>query len=354
MKALVCTAYGPVESLQLQDLPSPQPGPGQVLVEVRAAGVNYPDVLIVQGRYQIRPPVPFVPGAEAAGVVRAVGAGVRHLEPGDAVVALSSVGAFAQELVADAARVLPIPAGIDWAVAACTTLVYGTAYHALKDRARLQPGETLLVLGAAGGVGLAAVELGKRMGAQVIAAASSADKLALCRQYGADQVLEYGSGAAGASGGSDAAGATGGGGPGSNGAGAVGAAALRERIKEVAGERRIDVVFDPVGGEFAEPALRSVGWGGRYLVIGFAGGDIPRLPLNLPLLKGSAIVGVYWGDSLKYEPQRALANLQELFAWVAAGTLKPLVSARYPLAEGARALLALQARQVRGKVAILP
>jgi NADPH2:quinone reductase len=294
------------------------------VVDVKAAGVNFPDMLMIQGKYQIKPPLPFTPGAELAGVVKEVGSGVTHVKPGDPVIAYVNTGAFAEECLAPAARIVPMPRGVDFGAAAGFTLTYGTSWHALKDRGQLQPGETLLVLGAAGGVGLAAVELGAAMGARVIAAASSDEKLAVCRAHGAHETINYTT------------------------------ADLRERLKQLVGEKGVDVVYDPVGGALSEPALRSVGWRGRFLVIGFAGGEIPRLPANLPLLKGSAIVGVYWGDWMRREPEAARREMSELLGWLADGRVKPHVSARYPLARTADALVALARRAVTGKVVIEP
>src|SRR5438046_5454789 len=324
MKTLLCRAYGPPESLTLCDVPSPQPGPRQVVVDVKAAGVNFPDVLIVQGKYQLQPAFPFAPGGESAGVVKAIGAEVRGLKVGDAVIALTFHGAFAEELAVDVEQVMVLPPQIDFDVAAAMMITYGTSYHALKDRARLAAGETLLVLGAAGGVGLAAVELGKAMGARVIAAASSAEKLALCRAHGADETIDYAQ------------------------------EDLKERVKALTASRGVDVVYDPVGGAYSETALRSIAWGGRHLVIGFANGTIPRIALNLALLKGCAIVGVFWGEFTRREPQANAANIRELFALLAQGAIKPLISARYPLARGAEALQAIMERRATGKIVLIP
>jgi NADPH2:quinone reductase len=322
MKAIVCERFGPPETLVLADLPAPVPGPGEVLIEVRACGVNFPDTLIIQGQYQVKPPLPFTPGSDVAGVVTAAGADVRGFKAGDAVVTLLSHGGFAEQVVAPAALCLPKPPAMDFTQAAAFTMAYGTAYHALRDRARLKAGETLLVLGAAGGVGLTAVELGKLWGARVIAAASTAEKLALCREYGADEVINYA------------------------------AEDLKGRIKELTGGRGVDVVYDPVGGALSEAALRGMAWNGRFLVIGFAAGDIPKIALNLPLVKGCAIVGVYLGGFLQHEPRAHLQNMERLVELFAQGTLKPHIDAVYPLAETARALRALAGRQVRGKVVI--
>ena len=324
MKAILCTTYGPPESLSIQDLPSPQPGPDQVLVSVRAAGVNFPDTLIIRNLYQFKPPLPFSPGGECAGVIKALGAAVKNFKVGQRVTVFTAWGAFAEEVLADSAQVTPIPDGLPFELAASFVMAYGTSYHALKDRAALRAGETLLVLGAAGGVGLAAVEIGKSLGARVIAAASSEEKLAVCRSHGADECINYST---------------------DN---------LRERIKALTAGRGVDVVYDPVGGEYSEPALRSVGWRGRFLVVGFANGKIPSIALNLTLLKGLSIVGVFWGDFIKREPEAWSRDLADLLRMVNAGELKPLVSARYPFEKVADALNAVSARKVIGKIVLTP
>jgi NADPH2:quinone reductase len=324
MKAVLCKAWGGPESLVIEDVPSPCPGADEVLVDVKAAGVNFPDVLMIQGKYQVKPPLPFTPGVELAGIVKAAGSGVAHVKPGDTVVANVEFGAFAEECLAPGARVVPLPRGVDFAAAAGFTVAYGTSWHALKDRGQLKAGETLLVLGAAGGVGLAAVELGAAMGARVIAAASNDDKLAVCRAHGAAETINYASGD------------------------------LRERLRQIVGEKGVDVVYDPVGGSLSEPALRSTAWRGRFLVIGFAGGEIPRLPANVPLLKGNSIVGVYWGEWMRREPESARREMGEALRWLADGRVKPRVSARYPLARTAEALVAMTRRSVTGKVVIEP
>ena len=323
MKAVLCRAFGPPSVLRVEDVPSPRPGAGRIVIATRACGVNFPDTLIIQGRYQFKPDFPFSPGGEVAGVVKELGEGVTGLRIGDRVIAATTHGGYAEEVVAEASRTIPMPESMDFESAAAFVLTYGTSHHALKDRARLQPGETLLVLGAAGGVGLAAVELGKLMGARVIAAASSPDKLAVCRAHGADEVIDYAR------------------------------EDLRARIKELTEGRGVDVVYDPVGGDYSEPALRGMAWNGRFLVVGFAAGAIPSLPLNLPLLKGCAVVGVFWGGFTRNEPERNRENLAELGRWAAAGELRPHVSARYPLERAADALQALMDRQVRGKVVLV-
>lgn len=322
MRAVMCKAYGPPESLVVENVPSPVPGQGQVLVDVAACGVNFPDLLVIQNKYQFKPPLPFSPGAEIAGRVAALGEGVSGVKVGDRVIGSTVWGGFAEQTLVDAARLIPVPDSMPLTIASAFILTYGTSIYALKDRAQLKPGETLLVLGAAGGVGLSAVEIGKVMGARVIAAASSPDKLEICRQHGADEVIDY-----------------------SN-------QDLRERLKTLAPEG-VDVVYDPVGGAYSEPALRSIAWEGRFLVIGFAAGDIPKIPLNLTLLKGCQIVGVFWGSFTLREPERNRANLQQLMDWYLAGKLKPLVSKEYALEEAAQALNDLAERKVKGKIILV-
>jgi NADPH:quinone reductase len=304
------------------DLPTPRPGPQQVLIEVHAAGVNFPDTLIIEGKYQYKPEFPFSPGGEVAGIVRAVGSEVSGLTPGDRVLAPVGWGGYAEMALAEAWRVVKIPDSMDFDTAASFILTYGTSHHALKDRAQLAPGETLLVLGAAGGVGLAAVEIGKAMGARVIAAASSEDKLQVCRQHGADACIDYRQ------------------------------ENLRERLKELTDNRGVDVVYDPVGGDLCDPALRSMAWNGRYLIVGFAAGTIPAPPLNLPLLKGCSLVGVFWGAFARKQPQRNAANLVEMFQWFREGRLRPHICARYPLERAAEAMRALLNREAKGKVVL--
>ena len=324
MKAIICKAWGLPDTLTVEELPEPVPSPGQVSIEVQAAGVNFPDVLIIQNKYQFKPELPFTPGSELAGVVRAVGDGVTHVKPGDRVIAFIGNGAFAQQVVAAAAAVMPMPPGMDFDTAAAITLTYGTSHHAVVDRAQLKAGETMLVLGAAGGVGLAAIEIGKALGARVIAAASSDEKLEVCKAHGADATINY-----------------------SN-------QDLREAIKAATGGKGPDVIYDPVGGIYAEPAFRSIGWRGRYLVVGFANGEIPKLPLNLTLLKGASLVGVFWGEFARREPKANLAAMRELMGWLAQGKIKPHISGRYALAETPQALNDMAARKVTGKVVIQP
>ena len=327
MKAIVCEAWGPPSSLQLRDMPSPVPGPKQVAVRTRVAAVNFPDALIVAGKYQAKPPFPFSPGGELSGEIIAIGEEVKRLAIGDKVVGVTAYGAYAQEVLVDSTNVIPLPRGIsdeDLELAGSFVLTYGTSLHALKDRAQVQAGETLLVLGAGGGVGLAAVEIGKLLGLRVIAAASSAEKLAAARERGADETIDYAS--------DD----------------------LRERIKTLTDGRGVDAVYDPVGGDYAEPALRSVAWRGRYLVVGFAAGDIPKIPVNLLLLKGSSLVGVFWGDFVRREPALNVENMTQLLTWLHERKIHPLISKRYPLSQASHALDALLGRQAIGKLVVLP
>jgi len=322
MRAVLCKSYGPPETLVIEDLPSPTPGTGEVVVSVEAAGVNFPDVLIIENKYQLKPPLPFSPGSELAGVVKAVGDGVTGVTPGDRVMAITGYGAFAEEVSVDAKRLLAIPDGMDFVTAASFGLAYATSDHALRDRGQLKPGETLLVLGAAGGVGIAAIEIGKAIGARVIACASTDDKLAVCRDHGADATINYAT------------------------------RDLREEIKALTGGKGPDVIYDPVGGPYSEPALRSIAWRGRHLVVGFAAGEIPRIPLNLTLLKGCSIVGVFWGDFARREPGRFAESIAQLGRWFADGQLKPHVSATFPLDRAADALTLMARREVKGKVVL--
>jgi NADPH2:quinone reductase len=323
VKAVLCKQYGPPETLVVEELPSPRAGPGEAVVSVKAASVNFPDVLIIQNKYQFKPPLPFSPGSELAGVVKEVGAGVSSVRPGDKVMAFTTYGAFAEEVKTEAARLLPIPEGMDFKSAAAFVLTYGTSDHALRDRGALRAGETLLVLGAAGGVGLAAIEIGKALGARVIACASSDEKLAVCREHGADATINYA------------------------------AEDLRERIKSLTEGQGVDVIYDPVGGAYSEPAFRSIAWRGRLLVVGFAAGEIPKLPLNLALLKGASVVGVFWGDFARREPKAFAGSIAQLGVWFREGKLRPHVSKIYPLEKAADALRLMAARQVKGKVVLV-
>ncbi len=322
MRAVLCKAYGPPETLVVEQLPSPTPGPAEAVVSVKAAGVNFPDVLIIENKYQLKPRLPFSPGSELAGIVSRVGDEVRHVKAGDRVLAITGYGAFAEEVAVDAKRLLAIPDGMDFVTAAAFGLTYATSDFALRDRGELKAGETLLVLGAAGGVGIAAIEIGKALGARVIACASRDDKLAVCRDHGADATINYA------------------------------AEDLRDRIKALTGGNGPDVIYDPVGGPYTEPALRSIAWRGRLLVVGFAAGEIPKIPLNLTLLKGCSIVGVFWGDFSRREPARFAESMRQLGRWYADGRLKPHVSATFPLERAADALTLMARRQVKGKVVL--
>lgn len=324
MKAVVCEAWGNPDALAVKELQDLEAGAGEVVIDVHAAGVNFPDVLIVQGKYQFKPALPFVPGSEVSGVIRSVGADVTTFKPGDRVIAFVPTGGFGQQLLAPAQAVIPMPPAMEFDTAAAITLTYGTSYHAIIDRAKLEAGENMLVLGAAGGVGLAAIEIGKALGARVIACASTDEKLEVCRQHGADVLINYSK------------------------------EDLREAVKAATGGKGADVIYDPVGGEYSEAALRSIAWGGRHLVVGFANGDIPRLPLNLTLLKGASLVGVFWGEFTKRNPKANMANMGQLLKWLREGKIKPHISARYPLDQAAQALNDMAARKVTGKVIVLP
>ncbi|WP_299253826.1 NADPH:quinone oxidoreductase family protein [uncultured Aquimarina sp.] len=322
MKAIVCKQYGLPSSLILEDIEIPKPKENEVLVSVSACGVNFPDTLIIQGLYQFKPELPFIPGSDVAGVVKAIGAEVKHLKVGDAVFGFVMQGGYAEEVAVPANVCFKKPPKMEFPIAASFMIAYGTSYHALKDRAKLREGETLLVLGASGGVGLAAVELGKLMGAKVIAAASSDEKLKLCREYGADEVINYME------------------------------EDLKSRIKELTNGKGADVVYDPVGGDYSELALRGTAWEGRYLVIGFAAGHIPKISLNLTLLKGCSIVGVFWGNFAMKTPKKNKENTMQLMQWLEEEKLKPHIHKIYLLEEAPNALEEMMNRKVRGKVVI--
>ena len=322
MKALLCKAFGPASTLVLEDIPAPDIKKNEILLDVHAAGVNFPDTLIIEGKYQFKPPFPFSPGGEAAGVISAVGENVTHLKTGDRVMALTGWGSFAEQVAVPNYNVLPIPESMDFTIAAAFSMTYGTSMHALKQRANLQPGETLLVLGASGGVGLAAVEIGKALGARVIAAASSAEKLEVARNAGADELINY----------TDTS--------------------LKDEIKRLTNGNGADVIYDPVGGDLFDQAIRAIAWNGRLLVVGFASGRIPELPVNLALLKGASVVGVFWGSFAQRQPQDNAANFKQLFAWFEEGKLKPLVSQVYPLERAGEAIDALGGRRAVGKVVV--
>jgi NADPH2:quinone reductase len=323
MRAVLCKEFGEPSSLVVDDVPDPSPAAGQVVIDVHSAGVNFPDVLIVRGTYQFKPELPFTPGGEVAGIVSAVGDGVTGFRVGDRVMAFPGWGGFAERLAVPASSVQPIPKDMDMVTASILIGAYGTSLHGLRDRGDLKAGETLLVLGAAGGVGLAAVEIGAALGARVIAAASSPERLELCRAHGATDLIDYKN--------DD----------------------LRERLREILDKGAgVDVVYDPVGGPYSEPALRSVGWNGRFLVIGFAGGEIPRIPLNLPLLKGCQIVGVFWGAAMSRDPSLLPRVAQELGILWKQGKIRPHLAETFQLDDAGRALEALANRQIQGKVAL--
>ena len=324
MQAWLCETLDGIGAMRWQTQPTPEPAAGEVRIAIEAASLNFPDLLTVVGKYQVKPPLPFVPGSEFAGRIDAVGEGVRHLKVGDAVAVIGSHGGFATHACVAAAHVMPLPPDFDMADGAAFAFTYGTSHHALIDRAALQAGDTVLVLGAAGGVGTAAVQIAKAVGARVIAAASSDDKCALCSRIGADATINYTT------------------------------TPLREALKELTQGKGPDVIYDPVGGALAEPAFRSIAWRGRYLVVGFAGGDIPALPWNLALLKGASVMGVFWGDFAKREPQNNAAGIKEILGWIAKGVLKPRISRQYSLAEAPLALMDMAARKVIGKVVVVP
>lgn len=327
MHAWLCENPVGVDALQWKELPTPEPGAGQVRIRIEAASLNFPDLLIVQNKYQMKPPLPFVPGSEYAGVIEAIGEGVKHLKPGQRVACLSGTGGFGTHTLAPAALCMPLPEGFPAVDAAAFIMIYATSHHALIDRGQLKAGETVLILGAAGGVGTAAIQIAKAAGARVIAAASSDDKCALCTQLGADATINYST--------------------------HTPQAGLRDEIKRLTDGKGPDVIYDPVGGDFAEPAFRSIAWRGRYLVVGFASGPIPSLPLNLTLLKGASIVGVFWGDFARREPQANAAMMQTLAQMYAKGQIKPLVDQTLPMRELPRAYAIMGSRSVKGKLVLV-
>ncbi len=321
MRAILCKELGPANTLVIDDIPSPEPGKGQVKVRVKAAGLNFPDTLIIEGKYQIKPELPFSPGGEMAGEVLAVGEGVQRFKPGQRVMGLTGYGAFAEEILVPENQLIPVPDGMNDHTAAAFSMVYGTSYHALKQRANIQPGETLVVLGASGGVGLAAVELGKAMGATVIACASSEEKLAVAKEAGADDLINY----------------------------------AEEDLKDALKQRYpkgVDVIYDPVGDKFTEAAIRNMAWNGRLLIVGFAAGDIPKIPANLALLKGCSIVGVFWGAFTQKEPQTNIQNIMELMQLFNQGKINPRISQVFPFEDYEQALAALTSRTAKGKVVL--
>ncbi len=322
MKAILCKEYGPAETLVIEDVPSPEVKGRGVKVRVKAAGLNFPDTLIIENKYQLKPSLPFSPGGEMAGEVIEVGDKVTRFKVGDRVAGLTGYGAFAEEVIVPEQNLLPVPDGMSDEKAAAFTMVYGTSYYALKQRGNLQPGETLLVLGASGGVGLATVELGKAMGAKVIAAASSAEKLAVAKEAGADELINYTE------------------------------EPLKDAVKKLTHSKGVDVIYDPVGGDFTEQALRAMGWNGRPLIIGFAAGDIPKIPANLTLLKGCSVVGVFWGSFTQREPEASAQNMMELMKLYAEGKIDPKISAVYDFENYAEALGALTGRKATGKVVL--
>lgn len=322
MKAIVCEKYGPPSDLVLKELPSLTPDDKEVVISVKACSLNFPDTLIIQGKYQYKPELPFTPGSDIAGVVKSVGSAVKHLKEGDEVFGFVANGGFAEEVLAPAKNVFPKPPKMDNAIGASFLMAYGTSYHALKNRAQLKAGETLVVLGASGGVGLAAVELGKQMGAKVIACASTDEKIAFCKSYGADEGINYTT------------------------------EDLKQRIKELTGGKGADVIYDPVGDRFSEPALRAIAWEGRFLVVGFAAGEIAKISLNLALLKGCQIVGVFWGSWAMQFPSENMQNTMELMQWHSEGKLNPHIHGQFPLKEAHRAMELMMERKVMGKIVI--
>ncbi|WP_175781845.1 NADPH:quinone oxidoreductase family protein [Burkholderia anthina] len=324
MKALMCKEFGPINQLQLDEVALPEPAAGQVRVRVKSAALNFPDALIVQGLYQLKPMLPFSPGSEFAGLVDSVGEDVKDWKIGDAVVGSTGYGAFAEYSLADERHLMRLPPNMDFDIGASFSLTYGTSLHALQQRAFLQPEETLLVMGAAGGVGLAAIEIAKAMGARVIAAASTPEKLALCRDIGADETIDYTT------------------------------EDLRRRVEKLTEGRGADVVYDPVGGKYTESALRATAWRGRYLVVGFAAGEIPKIALNLALLKERDILGVFWGDAVRRGPAQHNANMRLLVEWFAAGKVRPIITERVPLDRAAEAMTRMAGRQIMGKVIVHP
>ena len=324
MRALLCRAFGPIAQLQVEELPSPRPGPNDVVIEVKASALNFPDALLVQGLYQVKPPLPFSPGMELAGIIKEVGAEVRGFAPGDRVIASPGQGGFAEECAVPAARLTPLPAGMDFESGAALMVTYCTTLHALQDCGLLKAGETLAVLGAAGGVGTSAIEVGKALGARVIAAAAGQEKLDFCRKLGADETIDYQ------------------------------ATDLRQRLLELPGGKGADVVYDPVGGAHTEAALRATAWQGRLLVIGFASGTIPQVKLNLALLKERSLVGVYWGEWTQRDPAGQRRNVERLAAWFADGKIKPAITGRVSLAEAPAAMQRMLERKVLGKVVVIP
>lgn len=322
MKAIVCNNFGNPDTLTFQEIKNPTPKEGEILISVKACSVNFPDTLIIQGKYQFKPQFPFSPGSDVAGVIEKIGDNVKHFKVGDEVVGFIPFGGFAEKAIVKATDCFPKPNGMSMVNASAFLLAYGTSYHALKDRANLKEGETILILGASGGVGLTALELAKLMGAKVIAAASSKEKLELCKKFGADEVINYTN------------------------------ESLKDRVKELTNGKGVDVIYDPVGGHFSELALRAIAWKGRHLVIGFANGEIPKIPINLTLLKGASIVGVFWGAFAQKEPKKSLENIKQLLTWFVKGGVKPHIDKTYSLENAPKALEDMMQRKVKGKIVI--
>jgi len=331
MKAIVCKEFGPPSSLVFEDVDVPELKSSQILVNVHSAGVNFPDTLIIQDKYQFKPSLPFSPGGEISGTISAMGESVKGWKVGDEVVGMVGHGGYSEQVIVSPMQIFKKPSSMDFTTASCFTLTYGTSHYALKDRAQLKEGETLLVLGAAGGVGISAIEIGKALGAKVVAAASSEEKLAVCKEYGADEVINYGS---------------------YDLTNKDHIKEFRSEIAKTSGEKGPDVIYDPVGGNFTEPALRSIAWGGRFLVIGFASGPIPKIPLNLYLIKGCSAVGVFWGQFTMLEPQKHLTNMEQLTKWHEEGKLKAPVTEVLPLEKAKEALDMMLARKAKGKIAL--
>ena len=322
MKAIVCSNFGTPDTLIFQEIENPTPKGDEILIRVKACSVNFPDTLIIQGKYQFKPPFPFSPGSDVAGFIEKIGDNVKHFKVGDEVVGFIPFGGFAEKAIVKATDCFPKPKGMSMVNASAFLLAYGTSYHALKDRANLKEGETILILGASGGVGLTALELAKLMGAKVIAAASSKEKLDLCKKFGADDVINYTE------------------------------ESFKDRVKELTNGKGVDVIYDPVGGHFSELALRAIAWKGRHLVIGFANGEIPKIPINLTLLKGASIVGVFWGSFAQKEPKKSLENIKKLLAWFVKGDVKPHIDKTYSLENAPKALEDMMQRKVKGKIVI--
>ncbi len=322
MKAIICSKYGLPNSLEYKEVDDPKPKKGELLISIKACSANFPDTLIIQGLYQYKPEPPFSPGSDIAGIVEEVGEGVKGFTIGDEIVGFNPYGGFAEKVTVQARDCFPKPKGMSMVNASAFLMAYGTSYHALKDRGEVKEGDTVLVLGAAGGVGITAVELAKLMGAKVIAAASTDEKLELCKKFGADEVINYSR------------------------------EDLKERTKELTGGKGVDVIYDPVGGEYSEKAFRAIAWKGKHLVIGFANGAIPKIPLNLPLLKGGDVRGVFWGSFTQREPQKSMVNITELVTWFLTGKLKPHIDATYALKDAPKALEAIMNRKVKGKIVI--